>query len=31
VNQLLGLTAPFAQNPPELYRQQANRLKRAGL
>lgn len=31
VNQLMGLTSPFAQDPEALYRQHANRLKRAGL
>lgn len=31
VNQLLGLTSPFAQDPEALYRQHANRLKNAGL
>ncbi len=31
VNQVLGLTAVFSPDPVSLFRQQANRLKRAGL
>ena len=31
INQFLGLTSPFAQDPVALYRQHANRLKRVGL
>jgi triacylglycerol lipase len=31
VNQVLGLTSPFTVNPVTLFRQQANRLRNAGL